>query len=180
VSAVDPREPHAYFDAYACPDCDYGLVSVADDPYLLHCRTCDKYFEVPGEHRAEETDDRAAADAREDELSGLRIRQLAAARRASYRARSHCVVGALVCVVAVVQLTWNGVRAIRTTGFGLRAIAYLLVAVVAAWGATYFFRKAMELDREAKRTELPPAAGEPDFTPLSDGSQQWKNLDEVR
>jgi hypothetical protein len=146
----------------ACPNCG-GLTIIAA---------------LSGE--AQPADDPPPAPDREDELSGIRIRQLAAARRASYRARSHCVVGALVCVVAVVQLTWNGIRAIRTTGFGLRAIAYLLVAIIAAWGASYFFRKAMEFDREAKRTELPPALGEPDFGPLSDGSQQWKNLDEVR
>jgi hypothetical protein len=117
---------------------------------------------------------------REDELSGIRIRQLAAARRASYRARSHCVVGALVCVVAGGPAHVERRARASHDGLRLRAIAYLLVAGVAAWGATYFFRKAIELDREANGATSPPVAGEPDFAPLSDGSQQWKNLDEVR
>jgi hypothetical protein len=123
-------------------------------------------------------DHSAPPPAREDELSALRIRQFTGARRAAYRARSYCVIGALVCVVAVAQLTW--VRIVRATGFGLQPTGYVVVAILAAWGAVYFFRKAMELDREAKQSSLPEATGEPDFTPLSDGSQRWKDLKDIR
>jgi hypothetical protein len=47
--------------------------------------------------------------------------------------------------------------------------------------ASHFGRRAMELHRETKTpAPLPPAPREPDFSTLSDGSQQWKNLDEIR
>ena len=169
-------------DGFACPQCgaafDATPTDVAQEIACRHCGTLTVVPAAAGEIGS--VADSPPADDREDELSGLRIRQLAAARRAAYRSRSHCVVGALVCVVAVVQLTWNGVRSLLASGFGARPIVYLLVAGIAVRGAVFFFRKAMELDREAKRSDLPAATGEPDFTPLSDGSQQWKNLDEVR
>ena len=169
-------------DGFACPQCGAALdVTPSDVPQEIACPQCGTLTVIPAaEGEVGSAEDSPPAPDREDELSGLHIRQLAAARRAAYRSRSHCVVGALVCVVAVVQLTWNGVRALLASGFGARPIAYLLVAGLAVWGAIFFFRKAMELDREAKRSDLPAATGEPDFTPLSDGSQQWKNLDEVR
>ena len=169
-------------DGFACPQCGAALDATPSDvPQETVCPQCGTLNVIPAAASEFGTlADSPPADDREDELSGLRIRQLAAARRAAYRSRSHCVVGALVCVVAVVQLTWNGVRALLATGFSARPIAYLLVAGIAVWGAFFFFRKATEFDREAKRSDLPAATGEPDFTPLSDGSQQWKNLDEVR
>jgi hypothetical protein len=166
---------------FACSQCGAALdVTPTDVPQETACPQCGTLTVIPAVGEVASVDDSPPAQDREDELSGLRIRQLATARRAAYRSRSHCVVGALVCVVAVVQLTWNGIRSLLASGFGARPIAYLLVAGIAVWGAVFFFRKAMELDREAKRSDLPAATGEPDFTPLSDGSQQWKNLDEVR
>jgi hypothetical protein len=171
MADVDPRSPEGTFDAFFCPDCELGLIGVDGEPSLLHCPRCETYFELP----------LIARDShREDELSSLRIRQLAVARRAAYRSRSYCVIGALVCVVAAVQLVWMAIMLIRADGFSLRAVAYFPVAALAVWGAGFFYGKAVVLDREAKQTSLPPATGEPDFTPLSDGSQQWKNLDEVR
>ncbi|HEV2293300.1 MAG TPA: hypothetical protein VGR35_05555 [Tepidisphaeraceae bacterium] len=177
MDEIDPRPPSAAFDAYFCPDCELGVVGVEGEPHLLHCERCGKYFAVPMDERTAEQEDETS---RESELSGLRIRQLAGARRAAYRSRSYCVIGALVCVVGVVQLTWMSVRLIRATGFGWQHIAYALIALLAAWGAIYFFRKAVELDREAKQSSLPAPAAEPDFTPLSDGSQRWKSLEDVR
>jgi hypothetical protein len=169
-------------DGFACPQCGAALdVTPTDVPQEIACPHCATLTVIPAVAGGVAPPDASApVDDREDELSGVRIRQLSAARRAAYRSRSHCVVGALACVVAVVQLTWNGIRSLLASGFGARPIAYLLVAGIAVWGAVFFFRKAMELDREAKRSDLPAATTEPDFTPLSDGSQQWKNLDEVR
>ena len=80
------------------------------------------------------------------------------------------MIGALVCVVAAVQLVWMAIMLIRVGGLSLRAVAYLPGAALAVWGAGFFYGKAVVLDREAKQTSLPPVIGEPDFTPLSDGS----------
>ena len=169
--------------ALACPHCGTPLDATPTDvPQEVACPQCGGLTIIPatsGELEASEEDAAPAPD-RADELSGLRIRQLAAARRAAYRSRSYCVIGALVCVVAAVQLTWVGIMLIRAGGFGFRAVAYFPVAALAVWGAGFFYGKAVALDREAKQSHLPPPTEEPDFGPLSDGSQQWKNLDEVR
>jgi hypothetical protein len=137
---------------------------------------------VDGSVEAPDDAPEAPADDRDDELSALRIRQLTTARRAAYRSRSYCVVGAIVCVVAFVQFTWNGVAELRGAGLGVRPIAYVFAAPLAAWGAFYFFRKAMAFDREAKQSVLPetPPPGEPDFSTLGDGSERWKNLEDIR
>jgi hypothetical protein len=179
VAEIDPRQPNAAFDAYFCPDCEFGLVGVENDPELLYCQRCDKHFAVPAEDRAKKHESRDATD-RQDELDGLRIRQLASARRAAYRSRSYCVIAAMVCVVAVVQLAWNGIALLRAAGWGMRPVSYFLFAILAGWGAAFFTRKAMELNREAKKSTLPDPTTSPDFSNLSDGSERWKNLEDVR
>lgn len=170
--------------AFTCPHCETVLdVVPGPEPQDVVCPHCSGLTVIPAatvDAAAQPSQTEAPGDDREDELSGLRIRQLAAAKRAAYRSRSYCVVAAIVCVVAVVQLVWNGVATIRAIGFGMRAIAYLLVAATGMWGAVYFFRKAMEFDREAKQSTLPTATGEPDFAPLGDGRERWKNLEDVR
>jgi hypothetical protein len=146
----------------------------------MTCPQCGTLVVIPAvEHGVDAATAEDATPAHEEELNALRIRQLASARRAAYRARSYCVVGALVCVVAVVQLAWTAIGMIATTNLRFRAALYAVAAVVAAWGARYFFRKAMAFDREAKQSALPQPTGEPDFSTLSDGSQQWKNLEDV-
>jgi hypothetical protein len=180
MADVDPRPPGAAFDAYFCPDCEFGLADANGESHLLHCARCGKYFEIPVEGRVDAFQEADHEPIHDDELSAVRIRQLAAARRAAYRSRSYCVIAAIVCVVAAVQLAWTGIALLRAAGFGVRAATYFPVAAVAVWGAGFFFKKAVLLDREAKQSALPPPTAEPDFTPLSDGSQQWKNLEDVR
>ncbi len=167
---------------FTCPHCGTALHAVPGETRLdLACEQCGGLSVIPAADGTVETlDDAAPPPAREDELSSVRIRQLAAARRAAYRARSYCVIGALVCVVAVVQLAWTGVAIGRRVGWGARPVSYLLFAILAACGAVYFFRKAMELDREAKQSALPEATDEPDFTPLGDGSQRLKDLKDIQ
>jgi hypothetical protein len=113
-----------------------------------------------------------------DELDGIRIRRLAAERRAAYRARSHCIIGAAACFVLELQLVWMLWRR-SSTAFGPWAFAYYATAVLAAAGVLYFSRRAMQLHREANRRVLDEPVTPPDFSTLSDGSQRWKNLDDI-
>ena len=168
-------------DGFACPQCGAALdATPGAEPQEWTCPQCGTLVVIPAVEDAAEAPADDTTPARDDELNALRIRQLTTARRTAYRARSYCVVGALVCVVAVVQLAWTAVRLITTTDLRLRAVAYALVAIVAAWGAVYFFRKAMAFDREAKQSAQAEPMGQPDFSTLSDGSQQWRNLEDIR
>lgn len=167
---------------FMCPHCEAALdATPGESPLDLVCRRCGGFMVIPpAGATAEHLDDAAPSLVSDDELSAFRMRQHAGARRAAYRSRSHCVIGALVCVVAAVQLTWTGFTTLRDAGWGLGPIAYLLTAMPAAWGAAYFFRKAMELDQEAKQSALSHAADAPDFTSLNDGSEKWKDLEDIR
>ena len=121
-------------------------------------------------------------DACEDELDGLRIRQLAALRRGAYRARSYALIGAVASVVVAIQLVLMTVAYVRARGWGLYPIGYVQAACVAALLGVYFGRRALALHREIQTpARLPPEPPEgPDFSTLSDGSQQWKNLEDIR
>ncbi len=114
------------------------------------------------------------------ELDGLRIRRLAALRQSAYRSRSYAVIAATACAVVAVQLLIMTVRYVRSIGWDIRPIAYNVLAIGAAYGAFYFAGRAIESHRETTRSSLSEPSAPPDFTPLSDGSQHAKNLEDVR
>lgn len=117
---------------------------------------------------------------RDDELDGLKIRQIAQLRRATYRSRSYAIIAAAACAVVGVQLGIMAAGNVRQAGWGIRPIAYLLIlAGLLALGA-YFVGRARELHREASAARLPEPSAPPNFTTLSDGSQQVSNLEQIR
>jgi hypothetical protein len=117
-----------------------------------------------------------------DELDGLRIRQLTALRRGAIRARSYALIGAAACFVGAIQLVVLTVRHVRAWGFGLQPVGYILFAIVALMLCGYAARRARQLQKEIDTPiPLPPAPPDgPDFSTLSDGSQHWKNLENVQ
>jgi hypothetical protein len=120
------------------------------------------------------TDDRSA------ELDGVRIRQLSALRRAAYRSRSHAVIAMLVCAVAVVHTSVLLVQHLWRIGWGWNPLVYIAVILLAAFGTVYFTRRALALHREATQTQLTEPKTPPDLSQLSDGSQRWKDLEELK
>jgi hypothetical protein len=132
-------------------------------------------------------DDDAADDAspqtdresrsRAQDLSTARIRDLSAARRALIRIRSWCVVGALVSGVAVVELGWLLAQHVRLQGWSWKPVLYAALIPVAGFWAVSFARRAVTATRELAKPTLQDPATPPDFSTLSDGSQQWKNLE---
>jgi hypothetical protein len=125
-------------------------------------------------------DDQPDEIERPAELNGGRIRQLAALRRGAIRARSWCLIAAGVCGVGAIQLVIFALRGIRGGGWKIRAICYLLVAVAGFVLMGFFLRRAARLKREIGKSAIGEAEGVPDFSSLSDGSQRWKNLEELR
>ena len=122
------------------------------------------------------------ANPRDDELDAARIRQLAALRRGAYRARSYAIIGTVAAAVVAVQLVWMTVTYVHARGWGAYPIGYLQAACLLALLAIYFARRALMVHREIRTPpRLPPEPpGGPDFSTLSDGSQQWKNLEDIR
>ena len=157
---------------YACPHCQQVAdVTEAPPGAVVRCPHCGGEFSLP---------EIPAADERDSELDGLRIRQLSTLRRSAYRSRSYAIIAAGACVVVMAQLVLMTVRHVRVEGWSGRPIGYLIFTLFAAWGAWYFIGRAVHLHRETKRSALVDPQSAPDFSKLSDGSQRVKNLEDVR
>ena len=114
------------------------------------------------------------------ELDEQRIRHIATLRRALYRSRSYAIVAMCAAAVVGVQLAMMTYGAFRRDGHWLSATAMLIGTMVCAIVAHHFYRRAVALHQEAKQTHLSPPTDSADFATLSDGSQRWKNLEDVR
>lgn len=115
----------------------------------------------------------------DDELSALRIKQIATLRGTAYRSRSYAIVAGTACAVIAVQLLWNTIRDLRGGVFSSKSAGYGLFALAGIYGAVHFFRRARAYHRMAKQTGLQEPTEPPDLSSLSDGSQRWKNLEQV-
>jgi hypothetical protein len=116
-----------------------------------------------------------------EQLNAARIRQLTTLRRATIRSRSWCLIGAVVGFVAAAELVFKIVQNFRYGhGWGFLTAAFVFCAIASGVIAVYFLRRCVELHREIQTPILRDPATPPDFSTLSDGSQQWKNLEEMR
>ena len=172
----------------ACPHCGQGVAFVASDvPQTLICPHCQAEFVVPALDGAtdlaepDEADADDRADVTDEMISAIRVRQLSAERRATYRAGSYCVIAAGVCAVTIAQLTWMIIQHIKTRGgWGIQCTGYLLFNALAAYAFGFFLLRARQFHREAKQTSLVEPVQPPDFSTLDDGSKRVTNLEEVR
>jgi hypothetical protein len=106
-----------------------------------------------------------------DELDGIRIHRLAALRKAAYRARSHCIIGAVAGLVLAIQLVWMAVQG--------RSITCGVIAIAALCSAIALILRAQKINRDATQSSMADPVAPPDFTDLSDGSQQAANLEHI-
>jgi hypothetical protein len=127
---------------------------------------------------AADTTDGAAT--RGGELNAMRIRHVAAMRRGAYRGRSYCIVAAVFCAAISMHLVWLAYHQVRHFGWQLRPITYVFASAAAAVACRFFFRRAVELSRELRKPATTEPSALPDFSTLSDGSQQWKNLEAMQ
>ena len=168
-------------DVTFCPDCGGSLTASEADSLSLICLGCGRTFDLSAEDADAASSLRGAgATADADHLNSLRIRQLAAARRAAYRARSYSVIATAACVVMTGQLAWMTFRHVHASGWGKQPIGYVLFALLAVLGIGYFTLRAAELHREAKKSALSDPVAPPDFSTLDDGSKRVRNLEDVR
>jgi hypothetical protein len=122
----------------------------------------------------------AEAETHGERMSAVRVRQLSAERRGAYRLRSYCVIAAGFCLVLGIQLVAMSFRGGRETGLGMRPVGYACGAAAAGLAASFLVRRAVDLTRELRKPAQAAPAAAPDLSTLSDGSQHWKNLDEMQ
>jgi hypothetical protein len=122
----------------------------------------------------------AAAEPTE-QLDAARIHRLTTLRRATIRSRSWYLIGTVVGFVAAAELVFKIVQNFRYGyGSGLLTATFALCAIASGVIAVFFFRRCVELHREIQTPILHDPPTPPDFSTLSDGSQRWKNLEEMR
>jgi hypothetical protein len=171
---------------FMCPHCGQGVAfAVADVAQTLVCPHCQAEFVAPARDGAIDIADLneqdESPDLPDEALNAIRVRQLSAERRATYRASSYCMIAAIVCAVAIAQLCWMIVQHLRRRGgWGLQCTGYAMFIALATWGLVYFLLRARQLHREAKQSALVEPEHPPDFSTLDDGSKQVVNLEELR
>ena len=117
-------------------------------------------------------------EANRDDLDANQIKKIAHRRRAAYRSRGYLLIGSIFSASLGVQLVWNSVGRFRG-GYNVIAAAYLMTAAILfalAWRA---FGRAQQLKREADASALADPKSPPDFSQLGDGSESWKNLEDM-
>ncbi|MGH7214395.1 MAG: hypothetical protein ACREIT_06500 [Tepidisphaeraceae bacterium] len=180
-----PPDPSVVF---VCPGCATDVEVVQGDvAQLIRCPACDAEFLVPsvgGSSEPPAPPDYEAPEAPDvDELDALRIRNLSVARRAAIRSRSYMLIGAAACLIGAVKLvlmTIEEAAGAAPRGPDAWSTGYVLLAAVALAASVYFMRRATQIRRELAQPTLSEPTAPPDFSTLSDGSQRWKNLEEVR
>ena len=116
---------------------------------------------------------------KEDDLDELRIRQITRSRRSAYRSRGYLLIGSAVCLVLALQLMWISIGRFRE-GLNVMASAFLMAALVLLALSWRALSRAGQLKREANASALSNPKTPPDFSQLSDGSQSWKNLEDLK
>ena len=190
-NAESPLEPSGSQE-HSCPDCGQPVGDSARVGPVLVCPHCGSQFFPPATDQVDEAGEGEGSDsvtpnaAREEELRELRIRQFSTLRRTAYRTRSYFIVGTAACLIIAIQLIIRGVQAIHLVGWRGRPIGYFLAAGACLIGMTEFgirvarVQRGINADLRARELEeIEAAKQEPDFTPLSDGSQQARNLEQM-
>ena len=116
-----------------------------------------------------------------DQLNSVRIQQLTKLRRGAIRSRSWYLIGTIVGYIAVTELVFKTVQYVRYEhNWGLWPSIFVLCAISSGIAAPFFLYRCIQFHREIQMPMLDEPATPPDFSTLGDGSQQWKNLEEMR
>lgn len=173
---------------YVCPNCSLPVeLTPSNETAEWACPHCGGVFVVASPSTStddDQADDRNddAADDDSNELDGVRIRQLSQARRATYRSRSFCLIGAMACLIGVIELSIHLARTLARHEVDWTTGVVVVLDVLMGWASLMLFGKARYFHEEARRSSLspPPPDHPPDFSTLSDGSQKWKDLENIR
>lgn len=158
-----------------CPYCGQIVEPEATESEVATCPACQQHFtlpEQPATQEAEPEDERT--------LDAKRVRRLSAAKRSALRTRTYAVVGAGLAFAATLLLLGKFVAGYRAEGLGARQIAFLVIATATLGLTRYLGRVSLRLTRELGTSALQEPSSAPDFTPLDNGSQRWKNMEKIR
>jgi hypothetical protein len=147
-------------------------------PGLLTCEQCGYESLIVDEDAPVQVAPKSAPD--RVELDNVRIRKFAALRRGTYRSRSYALITAAACAIGALELSRLAWQSFRAAGWTAWSVLCALLVAPAVMGSAIFARRALALHREAaaSRIDTSPTTT-PDFTPLGNGSDAWKKLEDV-
>ena len=170
-----------------CPRCGNEFQITEQSP-ILQCPACGEQFfpPEPAEVPTETTESPEPKPSTEEELSGMRIRQISVMRRAAYRTRSYYIIGLGACIVIAIELCLMIVRSVRETHlhFGTARlyalVAYCLFLVCSIAGGFFFARRLLELQQEIRQSLQKEPSVQPDFSTLQNGTQHIHGLEQMQ
>jgi hypothetical protein len=170
--------------AYECPECGQTIQAIPGPvARLLHCPACGNHFviaAIDGSTDVPEEGAEAEKNERElEELDSLRMRHLVVTRRTAMRSRTYNILGAAACLTGAAKLVLMTVTEVRAAGWHLRQVSFVMFTLVALSPISFLLRRAAHWARESRGAKIPDPETPPDFTPLSDGSQHARNLEEL-
>jgi DNA-directed RNA polymerase subunit RPC12/RpoP len=185
----EPEMTEPESGVYTCPHCS---ATVAIDPNqrgpFVICPECGVEFAISTAPEEDDPEARARAEdelaSRERELDAMRIRQLSRRRRAEIRAQGYLMVGLCGCVGGLLLIVFDAVKHVHAKN-APRLPVYLILRMIVGgvgtiWGAIYFFRRWRSIGAELRKSALVEPTTPPDFSSLSDGTQQVKHLEDVK
>lgn len=182
------EETNAYVDqeTVLCPGCEEDVEIDHTAGPTFRCPYCNIEFMLEGTILTDDGDleRREQERLRADELDGVRIRKLAAERRAAFRQRSFVIAGLGGCFIFTIQLTWKTYDFVTRLGWQPRPIGFLMFAIACfitgVWLTKIALRQTRELNAHTASVAAATADCKPDFTGLSDGADRWQHLNEVK
>jgi ribosomal protein L37AE/L43A len=163
---------------YECPHCHAEIqIDWAAEPFV-RCPHCGEEFALP----ESAVTPQAAPDTvvQSDELDGNRIQQIVVQRRAEIRLRSYFLLGFYGCSGAAITFLYRiAQRLIYHTPWDAIATVQAVLAIIAIGFSFFFLMHARRITRELSKPLLSEPSSPPDFSQLSDGSQQAEALEDL-
>jgi DNA-directed RNA polymerase subunit RPC12/RpoP len=171
---------------FRCPSCEEEVeVSPESAGQLVRCPYCNAEFFASHEQShlpvVDDTPLAVTEPDRESAFDKLRIENYTALRMGAIRARSWWLIG--LCLSGVVVLDMLGKSVIYVWVFhhwGIDPTLRIIAAAASAVFARHAYHRAAEFKREIDHSAIPEPAAPPDFSTLQNGSEQWKNLENIR
>lgn len=168
MTQLNYETPPPEFEMH-CPGCGHLVYGQNPLQTFFKCPDCGTEFIPP---RGEQS------DSRDVELSGLHIQNVSVLRRATYRTRSHFIIGSAASLVATVEMLLMLFRSWQYHTW-LGAIASLCVGTALAVLFWHCLTRALQLTKELHESKLESPTEPQDFSKLGDGSQRIRDLENL-
>ena len=185
-SSHDPGESPAAADRLTCPGCQEQVDIPPESAHqLVRCPYCNTDFFASHEQAhllvVDDTPPNSAEIDRESAFDKLRIENYTALRMGAIRARSWWTIAQWMSILIVLDMLGKTIIEVSTLRqWGIFPTLRTAVVITGCFFARHAHRRAAEFKREIDRSALAEPTVPPDFSTLSNGSDRWKNLEDVR